>query len=133
MHEEMIKTLKTVLLAVILLSMFKIYENGGYSNPITIAVLVIMFSLWILFRIELNEEVSQEITEESNNKQVHSIPIDTSEQSSMCTTPTRRLKSLPIVITPPERIDRKVKRNTKFRALVRSRSKSPDHNFKKLA
>ena len=129
MHEEMIKTLKTVLLAVILLSMFKIYENGGYSNPITIAVLVIMFSLWILFRIELNEEVSQEITEESNNKQVDSNPLDTSEQSSMCTTPTRRLKPFPRMITP-EIMEKKVKRNTKFRALVRSRSKSPDNNFK---
>ena len=129
MQEEMIKTVKTLLLAVILLSMFKIYENGGYSNPITIAVLVVMFSLWILFRIELNEEVSQEITEESNNKQVDSNPLDTSEQSSMCTTPTRRLKPFPRMITP-EIMEKKVKRNTKFRALVRSRSKSPDHKFK---
>jgi Ca2+/Na+ antiporter len=129
MQEEMIKTIKTLLLAVILLSMFKIYENGGYSNPITIAVLVIMFSLWILFRIELNEEVSQEITEESNNKQVDSNPLDTSEQSSMCTTPTRRLKPFPRMITP-EIMEKKVKRNSKFRALVRSRSKSPDNNFK---
>jgi Ca2+/Na+ antiporter len=132
MQEEMIKTIKTLLLAVILLSMFKIYENGGYSNPITIAVLVIMFSLWILFRIELNEEVSQEITEiteENSNKQVDSNPLDTSEQSSMCTTPTMTLKPFPRVITP-EIMERKVKRNTKFRALVRSRSKSPDNNFK---
>ncbi len=109
--------------------MFKIYENGSYSNPITIAVLIIMFSLWILFRIELNEEVSQEIIEESNDKQVHGNSLDTSEQSSNCTTPPRRLKSLPVVITPNQ-IERKVKRNTKLRALVRSRSKSPDHNLK---
>jgi hypothetical protein len=130
MNDDMIKTLKTVLLSVILLSMFKIYENGGYSNPITIAVLVIMFSLWFLFRIELNEEVSQEIIEESNDKQVHSLSLNTSQKSSNCTSPTRRPQSSPLEI-PFDKIERKEKRNTKLRALVRSRSKSSDHTFYK--
>jgi Ca2+/Na+ antiporter len=126
-YDEIVKTLKTVLLAVILLSMFKIYENGGYSNPITIAVLIIMFSLWVLFRIELNEEVQQEIIEESNNKQVNNHSKSPSELSSLCTSPTRRLTSFPIAFTT-DRGDRREKRNTKFKALAKS--KSPDHTFK---
>jgi Ca2+/Na+ antiporter len=128
LYPEVMKTIKTVLLAVILLSMFKIYENGGYSNPITIAVIIIMFSLWILFRIELNEEVSQEISiEENNNKQVLNPSFCQSEQSSNCTSPTRRLKTLPLAIaSTSDRQGRIDKRKTKFRALVRSRSKSPD-------
>ena len=120
----MLKTIKTVLFAVILLSMFKIYENGGYSNPITIAVLIIMFSLWVLFRIELNEEVSQEISEENKNKQGHNNSISQSQQSSNCTSPTRR--STPLAIAISDKIEKKVKNNTKYRNLVKSRSKSPE-------
>ena len=129
MYEEIVKTIKTVLLAVILLSMFKIYENGGYSNPITIAVLIIMFSLWILFRIELNEEVSQEVIEESDDKQVHTNSQHTSQQSSKCTTPTGRHTPRPLELTP---LEKEYKRHSKFRALVaRSRSKSPDQSFRR--
>lgn len=127
MYEEILRTIKTILLAVILLSMYKIYENGGYSNPITIAVILIVFSLWILFRIELNEEVSQEINEESNNKQLQNNSICGSEQSSNCTTPTRRSKALPpLAIALSNKEERMNKRNSKFRTLVRKRSRSPD-------
>jgi hypothetical protein len=129
MYEEMVKTLKTVLCAVILLSMFKIYENGGYSNPITIAVLIIMFSLWILFRIELNEEVSQEeINDEGDDKQSHTNSQHTSQQSSNNTAPRGRHTPRPLAPTSLE------KRQSKFRALVRrsrSRSKSPDQIFRR--
>jgi len=123
-YDEILKTVKTVLLAIILLAMFKIYENGGYSNPITIAVLIIMFSLWVLFRIELNEEVSQEISEENKNKQPNNNSVSQSQQSSNCTSPARRYMPLPIAIS--DKLERKVKNNTKYRRLVKSRSKSPD-------
>jgi hypothetical protein len=130
MYEEMVKTVKTLLCAVILLSMFKIYENGGYSNPITIAVLIIMFSLWILFRIELNEEVS-EITEEGDNKQVHTNSEHQSEQSSNCTTPRGRPTPRPVA-SLSDKIEKNEKRCSKFRALVaRSRSRSPDQYFRR--
>jgi hypothetical protein len=127
MYGEVVKTIKTVLLAVILLAMFKIYENGGYANPITIAVLIIMFSLWILFRIELNEEVLQEITSENNsNKEVHTPP-HSSCAPSYSSTPPRKLKSLPLGLVGNTN-KRENKRISKFRALVRSKSKSPDQN-----
>ena len=108
----MLKTIKTVLFAVILLSMFKIYENGGYSNPITIAVLIIMFSLWVLFRIELNEEVSQEISEENKNKQRHNNSVSQSQKSGDCTSPTRRSTPFPIAIS--DKIEKKVKKQYKI-------------------
>ena len=93
MWEEVVKTVKTLLMVVILLAMFKIYENGGYTNPITIAVLVIMFSLWVLFRIELNEEVLLEKKEGNNDKEVYTPPTSLISNTSRCSTPPKKPKS----------------------------------------
>ena len=123
MYDEALKTVKTVLLAVILLSMFKIYELGGYANPVTIAVLVIMFALWILFRIELNEEVSNETQGENNNKEVYTPPQSPSTHASRSSTPPRQSK--PISLALADTSGKKEKRITKFRSLVKSKSKSP--------
>ena len=54
MIEEATKALKPILIAIIFLSLFKIYETGGFNNPVTPAVVLIVASLWAYFRLELN-------------------------------------------------------------------------------
>jgi len=132
MFDELIKTIKTVLFAVILLSMFKIYENGGYSNPITIAVLVIMFSLWFLFRIELNEDVQEKKEETPHSKETYSppsspttIPSKSSSPPKLNNTLEKDLKrraiyrNMQLGLQAQEKED---KRMTKYQALVKSKS-----------
>jgi len=101
--------------------MFKIYENGGYSNPITIAVLVIMFSLWFLFRIELNEDVQEKKEETPHSKETYSPPSSPTTNASKCSSPPSLSNSLAKDLGRRAR-KKEDKRITKYQALVKSKS-----------
>jgi hypothetical protein len=134
MKSEIMKTLKSALWALILVALLKIYEHQGYYNPITLCVIVIIFSLWILFRIELNEEV---IDIENNNKTVADESDDSSnpqeintppQQSRSSTTGSMTKEVKPITFTPfslKTKKDKSQKKLTKFSRLARSRSTTP--------
>ncbi len=61
---EIIKVIKKVVWVGIVVALFKIYENKGFVNPVTMSVLLIIFGLWIIFKLELNEEVEVELEPE---------------------------------------------------------------------
>ncbi len=64
---EIIKVIKKVVWVGIVVALFKIYENKGFVNPVTMSVLLIIFGVWLIFKLELNEEV--EIEERENQFQ----------------------------------------------------------------
>ena len=89
-EEAATKALKPILIAIIFLSLFKIYETGGFNNPVTTAVVLIVASLWAYFRLELNEEVLQEmqqVNEEDNKeKLVYTPPLSPVNQCNSSST-----------------------------------------------
>ena len=52
---ELIRVVKKVIWVIVLIALFKIYEHNGFVNPITISVILILFGLLILARLELEE------------------------------------------------------------------------------
>lgn len=68
MLQEIIQLLKKGVWVIICLAGFKIYENNGFLNPITLSVLVIATGFWALIKLELNEEVDvPELTPNNQN------------------------------------------------------------------
>lgn len=119
MFKEIGKVLKTLLWAIVLMCLVKVYENSGFSNPTTLAVLCLIFSLWILFRIELNEDV---IEEETRNG-AYETP---SSPNSTIFTPTTSSHHRHIRPEDLEDDRKKGKRKlSKYSRLVRSRSNTP--------
>jgi Ca2+/Na+ antiporter len=123
---EIIKVIKKVIWVGIVVALFKIYENKGFINPVTMSVLLIIFGLWLIFKLELNEEV--EIEERQNQFQdapptptFGTIPINnlgstnTSQQQSI----SKQSDQSPEI--PVKRLRRTM---TKLRRLIRSRSRS---------
>ena len=125
MTMETIGFIKKAIWIAIVLALFKIYENKGFVNPITISVLLIVFCLWILFRLELNEQVEFEELENRNNAAPPTPPSTTTDNNTTTANgQTNNIKEVkPECET--ERIIKKVKRSlTKFQRLARSRSRS---------
>jgi Ca2+/Na+ antiporter len=125
---EIIKVIKKVVWVGIVVALFKIYENKGFVNPVTMSVLLIIFGLWLIFKLELNEEVEVEIEERENQFQdapptptFATIPTsnlgstNTTKQSTLCQ------QSNPSPEIPVKRLRRTM---TKLRRLIRSRSRS---------
>ena len=98
-----IETIKKLIWFIIGFALFKIYEGQGYNNSITISVLVIIFALWVHFRLELNEQV------ETSNEEPFTPPL---------TPPTQKKKTVNSSI-----LRRRPEKETKFRRLA-SRSGS---------
>ena len=123
MIEEATKALKPILIAIIFLSLFKIYETGGFNNPVTTAVVLIVASLWAYFRLELNEEVLQEmqqVNEEDNKeKLVYTPPLSPVNQ---CNSSSTHSVGITISIVPSSDPKRRPLRISKFCRLIRSKS-----------
>ena len=128
MIEEATKVLKPILIAIIFLSLFKIYETGGFNNPVTTAVVLIVASLWAYFRLELNEEVLQEmqVNEEDNkeklDKVIYTPPLSPYNQHS--TSSSVGVTGVNSII-PSSDPKRRPLRISKYCRLIRSKSKSP--------
>jgi len=136
MLEEVTKALKPILIAVIFLSLFKIYETGGFNNPVTTAVVLIVASLWIYFRLELNEEVQEmQANEEDNNKEkldkiIYTPPLSPYNQHSTSSSVVGVTGANTVIPTSDPK--RRPLRMTKICRLIRSKSKSPLKKYDKL-
>jgi hypothetical protein len=119
MFKEIGKVLKTLLWAIVLMCLVKVYENSGFSNPTTLAVLCLIFSLWILFRIELNEDVSEE---ESRNGAYEAPSSPNSTIFTPTTSSHRHLRPEDLTDDDKKKGKRKL---SKYTRLVRSRSNTP--------
>ena len=127
MIEKATKALKPILIAIIFLSLFKIYETGGFNNPVTTAVVLIVASLWAYFRLELNEEVMQEtqqVNEEDNkDKLIYTPPLSPVNQCNSSSTPSIGITRINSIV-PSSDPKRRPLRISKFCRLIRSKSKS---------
>ena len=121
MIADLIRYVKTFLWALVIICLFKVYEHSGFSNPATVSVLCLVFSLWFLFRIELHEDVEDQSTRneysESPSSSVHTPPSSTR---------TLRTEDL-------NHHSSKKKRLSKYSRLVRSRSNTPTKSAKTSA
>ena len=118
MFREIGKWLKTLLWACVLICLIKVYENAGFSNPKTLSVICLIFSLWVLFRIELNEDIADE--ENRNNTECPPSPTSTIFTPTGSSHKNLRVEDL------YDGDDRKKKRRlSKYSKLVRSRSNTP--------
>lgn len=75
MIQTLIRYGKRSLWALILLALVFIYEKGGLSNHMIIAVLVITFGIFLLIKLELNEEVPNEEYTSPNEPDAPPTPL----------------------------------------------------------
>ena len=121
MLNDLTKYLKTFLWALVIICLVKVYEHSGFTNPNTLAVICLVFSLWFLFRIELNEDV-----EDHNERNEQTSSPTSSVYTHPSSTRTLHAEDL-------HHRSSKKKKLSKFSRLVRSRSNTPSKSEKTSA
>ena len=88
-----------------------------------------MFSLWFLFRIELNEDVQEKKEETPHSKESYSPPSSPTTNASKSSSPPKLNNTLAKDLCRRAR-KKEDKRMAKYQALVNSKSPIKNNNFK---